>query len=132
MILLLLALHCGDSFHLRYEARAVGLPDRRVEAIARVETACNLNPRLRAHDCRAPRRDCEVGRFQIKPSTARQRCSCVDVRTYRNNVACFLLTFAEDRARFGLTDATVRHNGYGPAGAYEYLYKVLKVEEGLP
>src|SRR3989442_6143410 len=39
-------------------------------------------------------RDCEVGRFQIKPSTARQRCPAIAVSTYAGNLACFAQMFA--------------------------------------
>lgn len=128
MIALLLALHCADDAHLRYLAHRDSLPAARVLSIARVESGCNLNPKLRAH---ASTRDREVGRFQIKPSTARMRCPGVNVFTYAGNVACFLKMFREDVRGFGVTDATVRHNGYGPAGAYEFLYKVLRSEERL-
>jgi hypothetical protein len=132
VILFLLALHCADDFHLRYEAdHAAYTPpmESRAAAIARVESACNLSPKLRAHACQSHRRDCEVGRFQIRPSTARRRCVGLNIRTYHGNVDCFLKVFGEDVDRLGLTDATVRYNGYGPAGAYAYLYKVLKAEE---
>ncbi len=122
MILLTLALLCADNFHLQYAAEHAGLPPERVVAIASVETRCNLSPRVRG-------RAGEWGRFQIRVSTARRRCPGLNIRRYRGNVACFLVMFGQDVRRFGVTDATVRHNGYGPAGAYAFLYKVLKVEE---
>ena len=129
ILAVLTALHCGDDYHLKYESARAGLPEERILAIARVESACNLDTRLRAHNCNP--RDCERGRFQIKPSTARRACPDLDTRRYTGNVACFFRIFGENVRRFGLTEATVRQNGYGPAGAYEFLYKVLKVEESL-
>lgn len=129
MIALLFALHCGDDFHLRYVAEQAAIPPTRFEAIARVESACNLNPRLRAHQCAAAH-DCEVGRFQIRPSTARRRCPGVNIRTYRGNVDCAVRIFGENVDRWGVTDGTRRFNGAGPK-TLEYLYHVLKAEETL-
>jgi hypothetical protein len=128
VIALLLALHCPDSFHLRWvAAQAEAFPPTRFEAIARVESGCNLATRLRGHHCLA-KRDCEVGRFQIKPSTARKRCPGYNIWTYDGNVRCALTILGDNRVLLGLTDATRRFNGAGPA-SFEYLYKVLKREE---
>jgi len=123
-LLLALALRCPDSFHLQYVAAQDSiLPPARFEAIAWVESGCNLSPRLRGklH---------EIGRFQITPSVARKRCPGTDVRVYRGNVQCALRILEENTWRLGLTDATRRYNGSGPA-SYVYLYHVLKREEAL-
>lgn len=121
---------CGDSFHLRWEAVRAGLPPLRVEAIARAETECNLDPRVLGRACRRTPRACDRGRFQIRPATAHLRCPGLDTRTYRGNVACALWVLSEDRERYGPTDAIVRFNGDGPR-ALAYLRKVLKIEEAL-
>ncbi len=122
--LLALALPCGDSFHLQWEAAHEStFPPARFAAIARVESGCSMNPRLRGHAR-------EIGRFQIQPVVARHRCPALDVRTYRGNVACALRILEENMWRMGLTDATRRYNGSGPA-SYMYLYHVLKREESL-
>jgi len=69
--------------------------------------------------------DCEVGRFQIKPSTARFRCPNLNVFTYDGNLTCFARMFAQDAAKGGNLYAITRHNGAG-AKAAEYLGRVLK------
>jgi hypothetical protein len=120
---------CGDSFHLQWMARESAIPPARFESIARVETACNLSPRVRGHHC-PNRRDCEVGRFQIKPSTARRRCAELNVWTYRGNTECALRILDENVREMGLVETTRRFNGAGPA-TYEYFWKVLKTEESL-
>jgi hypothetical protein len=115
-------LHCPDAFHLRWvAARESTFPPARFAAIAQVESGCNLNPRLRGalH---------EIGRFQITPGVARRRCPGTDVRVYRGNVSCALRILEENMWHLGLTDATRRYNGSGPA-SYLYLYHVLKREE---
>jgi len=128
LLLLVVAPRCGDSFHLRYDAEMWRLPPQRVEAIARAESACNLDPKLLGHACRRTPRSCDRGRFQIRPATARRRCPTLDTRRYEDNVWCALGMLSADRARVGLTDATVGFNG---RGAYAYLYRVLKIEETL-
>jgi hypothetical protein len=130
LLLLVLAPRCADSFHLRYEAARAGLPPKRVEAVAYAESACNLDPRLLGHRCRATPRTCDRGRFQIRPATARSRCPDLNTRTYKGNVACALRMLAQDTRAVGLTDATIRQNGKGEA-ALAYLRRVLKIEEGL-
>ena len=123
-LLLVLALPCGDSFHLQWVASHEStFPATRFAAIARVESGCNLNPRLRGHAR-------EIGRFQIQPTVARHRCSGTNVWTYKGNVSCALRILEENMWRMGLTDATRRYNGSGPA-SLEYLYHVLKREESL-
>ena len=123
-LLLALALPCGDSFHLQWVASHEStFPATRFAAIARVESGCNLNPRLRGHVG-------EIGRMQIKPSTAKRRCPGVNVRAYKGNVSCALRILEENMWRMGLTDATRRYNGSGP-DSYVYLYHVLKREESL-
>ena len=133
MLALFLALQvCADSYHLRWLARERHVPEARYEAIAHVESACNLDPLLRGHACWRAHwhlRDCEVGRFQIKPSTGRARCRDLNIWTYKGNTECAARTLREDAQRYGLTDATIRHNGTGEP-ALEYLRKVLRQEEG--
>jgi len=128
MILTALALagllRCPDAFHLRWvAARESTFPPARFAAIAQVESGCNLSPRLRG-------RLHEIGRFQITPAVARHRCPETDARVYRGNVACALRILEENMRHLGLTDATRRYNGSGPA-SYVYLYHVLKCEEAL-
>lgn len=120
--------------------------DRRVVlAIAWEETADNTDPRVRGHHCWYSYRsfvpnpvtggtdtvrvthheaDCEVGRYQIKPSTARFRCRDLNVFTYDGNLACFARMFAQDAAKGGNLYAITRHNGAGPRAA-QYLDRVL-------
>lgn len=127
MIGLLLALHCGDDFFLKSVARQAAISPTRFEAVARVESGCNLNPRLRGHHC-LTLRDCEIGRFQIKPSTARLRCRGLNIRRYHDNVVCAAVILQQNIRSRGMVDGTRVFNGTGPA-TYEYLYKVLKTEE---
>src|SRR6266487_764974 len=91
--LLALALPCGDSFHLQWEASHEStFPATRFAAIAQVESGCSMNPRLRGHAR-------EIGRFQIQPVVARHRCPALNVRTYRGNVACALRILEENMWR---------------------------------
>lgn len=82
-------------------------------------------------------KNCEVGRYQIKPSTARRRCPELDVFTYGGNLACFVRMFKEDADGDGKLYAITHHNGSG-AKAREYLDRVLRTvgrialaEEGI-
>ncbi len=123
-LLVLLAPRPADRFHLRFIARDAGLPPLVVEAIAEQETAGNLDPAIRGHACRG-RQDCDVGRFQIKPSTAAARCPGVDVRTYRGNTECFLAMFGQDARAHGVRYAIRHHNGNGPSSV-AYARQVLE------
>jgi hypothetical protein len=149
-LLLTLLGHCPDGGHLRYLAREAGIPPARLEAVARVESGCNLSPRLRAHWCwhgvqaekvsqgdglpapevRRPAvhaRDCEVGRFQVKPSTARRWCPGLDVFAYRGNTACAVRFLARLLDAWGVV-GIARFNG---ERCDTYLCKVLREEERL-
>jgi len=124
MIALLLAAvlpRCADSFHLRWLAERDSLPAARVQAIAWTETRCNTSPRVRG-------KLGEIGRFQIRAATARAHCPTLNVRSYKGNTECFVKLFRENVARYGLTEATSRHNGRGDAACH-YLKRVLTVEE---
>jgi len=68
--------------------------------------------------------NCEVGRFQIKPSTAHGRCPGVDVLTYEGNITCFAMMFAEDTKAQGRLFAIKKQNGKGDK-ADAYLKRVL-------
>ncbi len=75
-------------------------------------------------------KNCEVGRMQIKPSTARIRCPGKDIFTYDGNLACFAKMFAEDaqmgNTLYGGTIWAIRHhNGAGPQ-ADAYVKRVLQ------
>lgn len=102
-----------DRFHIKWEAERAGVDPRLALAFAWVETQTNTDPRVRDRTCWYPgyrSRDCAIGRFQIKPSTARTRCPGDDVKTYRGNVACFLKMLSEDVMRFGLRKAIRTYN----------------------
>lgn len=122
-----------DDVHLRYLALQKHLQPRAVIAIAYEESAHNLDPRLRGHFCwwkGHHERDCEVGRYQIRPSTARSRCRGLNIWTYGGNTACFIKMFAEDTQRLGLERAIRAHNGSGDI-AEDYLTRVLADMERL-
>lgn len=151
MIALLLAAllfsppHWPDRAHLDSVA---GRDSLVALAVAWQESGANLNPRLRGHHCwysylqyNIPAHqdtnvvvthksvvhheaDCEVGRFQIKPSTARRRCPGLNVWTYDGNVRCFVHMLEEDAAAGGMLYAIRHHNGSGPRAA-DYLQRVL-------
>src|SRR4029077_19542276 len=127
ILALALALRCPDAFHLRYEAARAGLPPAAVLAVAEVESDCDVRPTLRGHYCwwrgHHPR-NCEVGRFQIKPSTARARCPGFNVFHYEDNVECFLWMFKRDTLTGGLFFAVEHQNG-GGRKARAYVDKVL-------
>ncbi len=143
-----------DGATITAAADSAGISRHAALAIAWEETADNIDPKVRGHACwymvpahwdkwgwntsmawfgdstLVPRhthheKDCEVGRFQIKPSTARRRCPGLDVFTYDGNLACFTRMFKEDTDTSGTLSAIVHHNGRGPK-AQEYLNRVLK------
>jgi len=74
-----------------------------------IYTDSTFVPRVVHHE-----RDCEVGRFQIKPSTARRRCPGKDIFTYNGNILCFFQMFWDDKQRGGTEFAIKHHNGSGP------------------
>lgn len=145
-----------DAAHLAALADSAGVPVHVTWAVAHEESRANLNPYLRGRRCwwsaRADsipagadvdgsevavtrrgalylthhKRDCEIGRFQIKPSTGARRCPGLDVRTYAGNTRCFVRMFKQDGERYGYRDAIRRHNGAGPK-AREYRDRVLAV-----
>lgn len=78
-----------DALYLAAEADRQGVPRLVAWAIAYQESRHELAPDLRGHHCRG-RPGCEVGRFQILPSTARLACRDLDVWKYSGNVACGL------------------------------------------
>lgn len=123
-----------DQAHLVHLADSAGLPPAVVEAIAWQESGVNLSPTLRGHHCWWStrvgetltihhERDCEVGRFQIKPSTGRARCPGLNIWVYDGNTHCFVTMFAADVRQYGLTAAIKRHNGSGRV-ADEYVERV--------
>jgi len=130
-----------DGIVLLDLADSAGIDEKATLAIAWEESRENLSPHLRGHHCWYTHRvvvedtvivrqhhepDCEVGRFQIKPSTARRRCPGLDVFTYVGNTRCFARMFAEDAEQHDIIYAITRHNGSGPR-AREYLTRVLAV-----
>lgn len=135
-LLLTLQIAMPDSTNLRRLADSANVPASAVLAIAWQESNANLDPRLRGHHCWWSIRrdsatvivhhepDCEVGRFQIKPSTARSRCPGLSIWHYDGNVQCFLKMFREDVDRYGVIDAIRRHNGSGRS-ALAYTESVL-------
>jgi len=131
-------------------ADAHGINHRAALAIAWTESGNNLDTSLRGHHCwysvpghwvldslsqeddsiYVPRyvhheRDCEVGRYQIKPSTARRRCANLNVFTYEGNILCFFRMFYEDQHSGGTEFAIRHHNGSGPM-TYYYRDRVFK------
>jgi hypothetical protein len=133
--------HWVDGVGLIDLADSAHIDERATLAIAWEESRDNLNPHLRGHHCwysymtvsgdsvrvrhhHDP--DCEVGRFQIKPSTARRRCPGLDIFTYGGNTRCFAKMFAADAAYRDIAYAITHHNGRGPR-AREYLNRVLAV-----
>jgi len=117
-------LHAPDRYHLSRGLGVYGLEPRWVLAVAQAETGANASPRVRAHGCRG--RNCAVGRFQILPSTARQRCPGFNIYEYHDNVACFLWMFSRDVIEGGVPLALRRQNP-DP----EYAVRALAVMEIL-
>lgn len=128
-----------DGITLLDLADSARIDGRATLAMAWQESGDNLSTRLRGHHCWYSQRvvrgdsvvvlhhhesDCEVGRYQIKPSTARLRCPGLNIFTYAGNTRCFAKMFAEDTARRGIEFAITNHNGRGPR-ARAYLARVL-------
>jgi hypothetical protein len=77
-----------DAYHLARLAEAERVPRVVAWAVAWQESRTNLDPRLRPAGCR---NDCEVGRMQVKPSTAKRVCPTLNIWAYTGNVRCGLL-----------------------------------------
>lgn len=133
-MLLLLAigpLVCGDSLALRTMALEAKVPPMVLEAVAYVETRCNVNPLVRgpgklvwdSTGTTAHRRCREVGRLQLNPCAFKLPDS---VRTsYTANVQYGAIRLRWLYERYGSwTLAIKRYNGAGPR-AEQYLGKIL-------
>ena len=119
-----------DFVQLQHEAAETLTPGAPVLAIAWVESAADTNPHLRAHYCWNARRhdaDCEVGRFQIKPSTAKHDCPGLDVFTTYGNHACFFSRFGHTLGRYGIREAIREHHGGTAAQNALYLARVERL-----
>jgi|SRR5690348_15338398 len=142
-----------DRAQLTALADSAHIDRRAVLAIAWEETATNLDPLVRGHHCwytvpahwehwtvsrlfslqdstLVPRhahheRNCEVGRMQIKPSTARLRCPSLDIFTYEGNLACFAKMFTED-VEIGSPLSAIRHHNGSGVQADAYVQRVLR------
>lgn len=68
--------------------------------------------------------DCEVGRAQIKPSTARRRCKGLTIWTHDGNVQCAVKMFAEDVAKYGVAKAVCVHNTGWPLKRCPYAERI--------
>src|SRR5207247_666636 len=102
-----IAITLPDQAHLTALADSANVYAPAVLAIAWEETRTNMNPHVRGHHCWWSLRlsdstlvvhhekNCEVGRFQIKPSTARHRCTGLNIWTYEGNVRCSIKMLAE-------------------------------------
>lgn len=101
------ALRHPDAAELTLWSEAAGVPAAFTYAIAWEETRNNADPSVRgAHG--------EVGRFQIKLSTARARCLGLNVTDYHDNLACFLRMTRQDWQKCGSWRCAARvHNGSG-------------------
>lgn len=125
-----------DRAHLVHLADSANVPSGEVMAIAYEETGLSLLPSIRGHHCWYSyhvdsntvvvhhERDCEVGRFQIKPSTGRARCSGINIWTYEGNTNCFIRMFSEDVKRFGVARAICRHNTGQPLKRCPYAERI--------
>ena len=116
-----------DITYLQERAKSAEVEWRVAVAISWEEARSNLNPWLRGHYCwNAAIRElnCEVGVFQIRVSTAKQRCPAVNIWTYEGNIACFFKMFKEDTQQLGVVGAITRHNGSGRP-ARDYTERVL-------
>jgi len=108
-----------DAPTLALWSEAAGVPVLLTEAVAWTESGRNLDPLLRGAAG-------EVGRFQIKPSTARLRCPRQNITTARGNLTCFLRIVRRDYATCGgdWRCTIARYNGAGPMAA-AYADRVL-------
>lgn len=122
--------HWPDRYHLVITSLAAGVDPRVTLGVAWVETRANLQTSVRDHTCWYREqvyipdsagaetrryiyhhaRDCAVGRFQIRPSTARRRCPGLNVFRYRDNLACFLTMMQQDVPATGIERAIWTYN----------------------
>lgn len=95
-----------DAAALDLWSDALNFPREYAYAIAWHETRANVDPRVRG-------KAGEWGRFQIMPSTARERCAGMDVTTAHGNRACFFKMTRDDYLKCGGDWWCVakRHNG---------------------
>lgn len=130
---------------LTHMADVAHVPHGPVAAIAWLETRDNMDSAVRGHHCWHDRGErvsamdtvhwatsvhtpnCEVGRFQIKPSTARARCPNLDIFTRQGNYICFFWMFHQDFDRYGAMEAIKRHHGGTPQQNAAYFREALKV-----
>lgn len=149
----LIAPYWVDRSYLTQEALAARVPVELVLAVAWQESRGNLDPKLRGHHCwhglqtladgtiagavHLP--DCEVGRMQVKPSTARTRCKGLNIWVYSGNIKCGVKILGEDIRKYGAMRAVEKYNGSGPL-ARKYKEAILetvgwltltKTKEGL-
>jgi hypothetical protein len=116
---------------LSHEAAVTFVPLAPVLGIAWVESREDTNPTLRAHYCwhsglHSP--DCEVGRFQIKPSTAKANCPGLNIFTTIGNHTCFFHMFRANYERYGIDRAVkMHHSSPVPSENELYLAKVKSV-----
>jgi len=111
-----------DAPTLALWSEAAGVPTLLTEAVAWTESGRSLDPTLRGAAG-------EVGRFQIKPATARERCPRQNIMTYHGNLACYLRMMRENYAACrDWRCAIARYNGQGPAAA-AYAGRVLAFVE---
>jgi len=100
----------SDALALKTLSDSVGVPAFVTWAVANEETRHNTNPRVRGLSG-------EVGRFQIKPATARALCPRDNIFVWRGNTKCFLKMARGDFEATGSWRAAIaRHNG-GLGGA---------------
>jgi hypothetical protein len=100
-----------DAPTLALWSEAAGVPALVTVTVAWTESGRNLDPTLRGAAG-------EVGRFQIRPSTARERCPRQNIDTYHGNLVCFLRLMRENYATCReWRCALAAYNGRGPAAA---------------
>lgn len=139
--------HWPDERRLEQYAAVWDVDAKVAKAMAWQESGANMDRLLRGHRCWYTHRtvryflafffpdtvtvthhesDCEVGRFQIKPSTAARRCKGINIFVREGNYHCFFKMFSEDSSRYGTGAAIRKHNGRGPMTA-AYLASVLAI-----
>lgn len=132
--------HWLDKRFISRMADSLGVDTNLSLAVAWQESGGNLNPSLRGHHCwhgvstavdgtvigAVYLADCEVGRYQIKPSTAKARCRGLNIWKYRDNVICGLLILKGNLLKYGVVEAVERYNGSGPL-ARNYAKSIFQV-----
>lgn len=126
--------HWPDERRLEQYAAVWDVDARVAKAMAWQESGANLDPSLRGHRCWYDHRtviilpdgspyivrvehhesNCEVGRFQIRPTTAAWRCKGINIFTREGNYHCYFKMFSEDSSSHGIEAAIRKHNGRGP------------------